>query len=42
VELGKELATEFLPVIKGEAAAEGASGSTQGLVAHVRTLRGRG
>ena len=39
VELGKELATEFLPVVEGEAAAEGASGSTQGLVAHVRALR---
>ncbi|MBB2969580.1 glucose-6-phosphate isomerase [Mesorhizobium sp. RMAD-H1] len=36
VELGKELATELLPVVSGEKSAEGRDASTQGLVAHLR------
>lgn len=40
VELGKELATELLPVVSGEKSAEGRDASTQGLVAHLRK-RGR-
>ena len=40
VELGKELATGLLPVVTGEASAEGRDSSTQGLVATIRQLRG--
>ncbi|WP_370638438.1 glucose-6-phosphate isomerase [Aurantimonas sp. VKM B-3413] len=40
VELGKELATGLLPVVTGEASAEGRDSSTQGLVATIRHLRG--
>ncbi|PRD41640.1 glucose-6-phosphate isomerase [Phyllobacterium phragmitis] len=39
VELGKELATELLPVVSGEKSAEGRDASTQGLVAHLRKRR---
>ncbi|GAB1580831.1 glucose-6-phosphate isomerase [Phyllobacterium phragmitis] len=39
VELGKELATELLPVVSGEKSAEGRDASTQGLVAHLRERR---
>ncbi|WP_420959295.1 glucose-6-phosphate isomerase [Brucella sp. IR073] len=41
VELGKELATELLPVVSGEKSAEGRDASTQGLVAHLLERRGR-
>lgn len=37
VELGKQLASELLPVVKGEAAGEGMDASTQGLLASVGT-----
>ncbi|WP_443147516.1 glucose-6-phosphate isomerase [Prosthecomicrobium sp. N25] len=40
VELGKQLATELLPVVKGEKPADGRDASTAGLVAHFRALRG--
>lgn len=36
VELGKELATELLPIIAGDQSATAKDGSTQGLVAHLR------
>jgi glucose-6-phosphate isomerase len=39
VELGKELATELLPIVAGDQAAVGKDASTQGLVAHLRKLR---
>ncbi|KXF78743.1 glucose-6-phosphate isomerase [Paramesorhizobium deserti] len=39
VELGKELATELLPVVSGEKSAEGRDASTQGLVAHLLERR---
>ncbi|RCS24718.1 glucose-6-phosphate isomerase [Phyllobacterium salinisoli] len=39
VELGKELATELLPVVSGEKSAEGRDASTQGLVAHLSERR---
>ena len=39
VELGKELATKLLPVVKGEASAEGLNGSTAGLVQWLRRQR---
>ncbi|PYE86662.1 glucose-6-phosphate isomerase [Phyllobacterium leguminum] len=39
VELGKELATELLPVVEGEKSAEGRDASTQGLVAHLLERR---
>jgi glucose-6-phosphate isomerase len=39
VELGKELATELLPVVEGEADAAGRDASTAGLVAHLASLR---
>jgi len=38
VELGKELATELLPVVEGEKDASGADSSTAGLVAWIREL----
>ncbi|MCO4317072.1 glucose-6-phosphate isomerase [Phyllobacterium sp. 21LDTY02-6] len=40
VELGKELATELLPVVAGDASAGDKDASTQGLVAHLRKRRG--
>ncbi len=40
VELGKELATELLPVVEGRQAARGRDASTAGLVAHIGHLRG--
>ena len=40
VELGKELATELLPVVKGEAGAGSRDSSTAGLAAHLIALRG--
>ena len=40
VELGKELATGLLPVVRGEASAEGRDGSTVGLVNAISTLKG--
>ncbi len=39
VELGKELATELLPVVSGEVSAKDKDASTQGLVAHLRKRR---
>jgi glucose-6-phosphate isomerase len=39
VELGKELATRFLPVVKGEAASEGLNGSTKGLIEWIKAQR---
>jgi len=41
VELGKQLAGEILPMLKGEKAAEGRDGSTVGLLAEVAKLRSR-
>jgi glucose-6-phosphate isomerase len=41
VELGKELATELLPVVSGETSAKDKDASTQGLVAHLRKRRGK-
>ncbi|MGH6858662.1 MAG: glucose-6-phosphate isomerase [Phyllobacterium sp.] len=41
VELGKELATELLPVVSGEVGAKDKDASTQGLVAHLRKRRGK-
>jgi glucose-6-phosphate isomerase len=38
VELGKELASRLLPVVKG-ANVEGLDASTKGLVAHLKSLR---
>jgi glucose-6-phosphate isomerase len=38
VELGKELATGLLPIIEGKADASSRDASTQGLVAHLKTL----
>ena len=40
VELGKELATELLPVVEGKASAENRDASTAGLVAHIAALGG--
>jgi glucose-6-phosphate isomerase len=40
VELGKELATELLPVVEGKASTEGKDSSTAGLVARITKLRG--
>ena len=40
VELGKELATELLPVVEGKKDAAGRDSSTAGLVAHLAALRG--
>ncbi|MFC4624612.1 glucose-6-phosphate isomerase [Daeguia caeni] len=39
VELGKELATELLPVVAGKEKADGRDASTQGLVAHLHARR---
>ncbi|UGY10347.1 glucose-6-phosphate isomerase [Phyllobacterium pellucidum] len=41
VELGKELATELLPVVSGAETAKDKDASTQGLVAHLRKRRGK-
>ena len=41
VELGKELATELLPVVSGEVKPKDKDASTQGLVAHLRKRRGK-
>lgn len=38
VELGKQLATELLPMVKGEAPVAGKDASTTGLLAHFHTL----
>jgi glucose-6-phosphate isomerase len=38
VELGKELATNLLPIVSGVEAATGKDASTSGLIAHLRTL----
>ncbi|MFG1422901.1 glucose-6-phosphate isomerase [Roseixanthobacter liquoris] len=38
VELGKEMATALLPAVKGGAAPGGTSGSTAGLISHLRNL----
>jgi len=42
VELGKELATELLPVVEGKASAAGKDSSTAGLVAKIADLRKAG
>ncbi|MCC6982106.1 MAG: glucose-6-phosphate isomerase [Bauldia sp.] len=39
VELGKQLAMELVPMVKGEASAEGRDGSTAGLIAAVHAMR---
>ena len=39
VELGKQLAGELLPMVKGEAAVEGRDGSTEGLLAAYHRMR---
>lgn len=39
VELGKELATELLPVVSGKESADNRDASTQGLVAHLHARR---
>ncbi|WAP71091.1 glucose-6-phosphate isomerase [Jiella pelagia] len=39
VELGKELANNLVPVVTGEASAEGRDGSTRGLVAAIQSMR---
>ena len=39
VELGKELATGLLPVVKGDASAQDRDASTRGLVAHIHALQ---
>ncbi len=38
VELGKELASRLIPVVKGDAGTEGLDGSTKGLIAHIAAL----
>ncbi|MFG1463131.1 glucose-6-phosphate isomerase [Xanthobacter sp. DSM 24535] len=38
VELGKEMATALLPAVKGGPAPQGTSGSTAGLISHLRSL----
>lgn len=40
VELGKELATQLLPVVEGKESAAKKDASTAGLVAHIHHLRG--
>jgi glucose-6-phosphate isomerase len=40
VELGKQLAGELLPMVRGEAATEGRDGSTVGLLKEIARLRG--
>ncbi len=42
VELGKELATNLLPVVEGKKDASGNDASTAGLVAHIHALRAAG
>ena len=42
VELGKELATNLLPVVEGKQDVAGSDASTAGLVRHMRALRGQG
>ena len=42
VELGKELATELLPVVQGTKSAAGRDSSTAGLVSHVKKLAAKG
>ena len=42
VELGKELATELLPVVEGKQKATNRDASTAGLVARIAALRGKG
>jgi glucose-6-phosphate isomerase len=42
VELGKELATELLPVVQGTKSAAGRDSSTAGLVAHIKDLAEKG
>ncbi|RXF75017.1 glucose-6-phosphate isomerase [Hansschlegelia zhihuaiae] len=39
VELGKELASRLIPVVKGEVATDGLDGSTKGLVEHLAKLQ---
>ena len=39
-ELGKQLAGKILPELKGDAAVTGHDGSTNGLIAHYKALRG--
>ena len=39
VELGKELASRLIPVVKGEAGTDGLDGSTKGLVEHLAKLK---
>ena len=41
VELGKQLASELLPMVEGKVPVEGRDGSTTGLLAHLAVLRGR-
>ena len=41
VELGKQLAMELVPMVKGETGAEGRDGSTAGLLAAVHEMRSR-
>ncbi|MCB8828394.1 glucose-6-phosphate isomerase, partial [Escherichia coli] len=41
VELGKELATELLPIVSGASKPTDKDASTQGLVAHLRKRRGK-
>jgi glucose-6-phosphate isomerase len=40
VELGKQLASEILPMVEGKAAVAGRDGSTMGLLARFHALRG--
>ena len=42
VELGKELATQLLPVVEGKESAAGRDASTAGLVGHIRRLGAKG
>jgi glucose-6-phosphate isomerase len=42
VELGKELATELLPVVQGTKSSAGRDASTAGLVAHIKNLAAKG
>jgi glucose-6-phosphate isomerase len=41
VELGKELASRLIPVVKGETGTDGFDASTRGLVEHLAKLRGQ-
>ena len=40
VELGKQLASELLPIVKGDAEPDGRDASTAGLIRHFRALKG--